>query len=103
MERIETISALLLLALLIGFMGYGGWWLYDCVYGDWLDAPVQGEPAPPRPLTHQVLPGDTIWSIYVTYYKGCDWDEVRYKIGQANRLRNDRLYPYEVITLPEVS
>jgi len=101
MERIETISALLLAALLIGFVGYGGWWLYDCFYGDWLDAPVQDEPTPPRPSTYQVLPGDTIWDIYVTYYKG-DWDEVRYKIGQMNGLKNDTLYPYEVIKLPEI-
>ena len=105
MERIETISTLLLIVLLIGFVGYGGWWLYDCFYGDWLDVPVQDEPTPPtppRPLTYQVLPGDTIWGIYTEFYQGCDWDEVRYKIGQANGLRNDRLYPYEVIKLPEI-
>lgn len=56
----------------------------------------------PRPTTYQVLPGDSIWSIYVQHYQGHDWDEVRYKIGQANGLKNDRLYPYEVIKLPEV-
>ena len=41
--------------------------------------------------------------IYTEFYQGCDWDEVRYKIGQINGLRNDRLYPYEVIRLPEVN
>lgn len=103
MERIETISALLLIALLIGFVGYGGWWVYDCFYGDWQYVPmVEAAPEPPRPKTYQVMPGDSLWSIYVEHYKGCDWDEVRYKIGQANGLKNDRLYPYEVIKLPEV-
>ena len=57
----------------------------------------------PRPTTHQVMPGDTIWSIYVEYYKGCDWDEVCLKVGQANGLKNDTLYPYTVIKLPEVT
>ena len=102
MRRIQAISALLLIALSIGFMGYGGWWLYDYFYGDWLDVPVQDEPTPPRPSTYQVLPGDTIWSIYSKFYQGCNWDEVRYKIGQVNGLRNDTLYAYEVITLPDV-
>lgn len=102
MERVETISALLLIALLIGLMGYGGWWLYDCFYGDWLDVPVQDEPTPPRPLTYQVLPGDTIWGIYLEYYPGHDWEEIRHKIGVLNGLKNDGLRAYTVIKLPEV-
>ena len=103
-DWIETASLFALVLIIVGLMGYGVYWLYDWVYGDWLDNPmVEAAEERPRPDTYQVMPGDTIWSIYVTYYKGCDWDEVRYKIGQANGLRNDRLYPYEVITLPEVS
>ncbi len=56
----------------------------------------------PRPTTHQVLPGDTIWSIYLEYYKGHDWEEIRYKIGELNGLKNDGLRAYAVIKLPEV-
>lgn len=56
----------------------------------------------PRPTTYQVLPGDSIWSIYTQHYQGHDWDEVRYKIGQANDLKNDMLYSYTMIKLPEV-
>jgi hypothetical protein len=102
MKQIEAVSALLLIALVIGFMGYSGWRLYDYFYGNQLDVPVQGEPTPPRPSTYRVLPGDTIWSIYSKFYQGCNWDEVRYKIGKMNGLKNDTLYPYEVIKLPEV-
>jgi hypothetical protein len=99
-DKIETALTIVLTLILIAIPV---WWLYDCFYGDWQYVPmVEAAPEPPRPTTYQVMPGDSLWSVYVTYYKGCDWDEVRYKIGQANRLKNDRLYPYEVIKLPGV-
>ncbi len=90
-------SAIILLAVV--------WTGYHLYLGLWGQEPVvvASTKAHPRPTTYQVMPGDTVWSIYVAYYKGCDWDEVRYKIGQANGLRNDTLYPYEIIKLPEVS
>ena len=56
----------------------------------------------PRPKTHQVMPGDTVWSIYLEYYAGHDWEEIRYKIGELNGLKNDMLRAYAVIKLPEV-
>ena len=101
-KKIETVSAIVLAILLVSFYGYAAYWLYDCFWGSWLDAPVLAAPEPTRPKTYQVMPGDSLWSIYVEHYKGCDWDEVRYKVGQANGLKNDTLYPYEVIKLPEV-
>ena len=91
-----------MLLLTIFLVGYSAWWLCDALYGPWLDMPALAEPEPARPKTYQVMPGDTIWDIYVQYYQGHDWAEVWYKVGQANGLKNDRLYPYEVITLPEV-
>ena len=63
---------------------------------------VAGSKEHPRPKTHQVLPGDTVWSIYQEYYPGHDWEEIRYKIGVLNGLKNDGLRAYEVIRLPEV-
>lgn len=104
-ERLETVLTFALILILVGALGYGAWWVYDCFYGEWLDVPVEASPVVdrPRPTTYQVMPGDSLWSIYVEYYKGCDWDEVRYKIGQMNGLKNDTLYPYEVIKLPEIS
>ena len=93
-----------MIALTLFLIGAPALWLYDCFYGDWQYVPmVEAALEPPRPTTYQVMPGDSLWSIYVEHYKGCDWDEVRYKVGQANGLRNDTLYPYEVIKLPEVS
>jgi hypothetical protein len=101
-DRVESVLTIALCLILIAVPGL---WLYDALYGSWLDVPVEAGPEPERarPTTYQVMPGDSLWSVYVTYYKGCDWDEVRYKIGQANGLKNDRLYPYEVIKLPGVS
>jgi hypothetical protein len=102
-DWIETISLFALVLITVGLMGYGVYWLYDCLYGEWLDKPiVEATEERPRPKTYQVIPGDTIWGIYTEFYQGCDWDEVRYKIGQMNGLKNDTLYPYEVIFLPDV-
>ena len=101
-EKTESILTITLALILVATFGYGAYWMHDALWGPWLDAPVEAALEPPRPTTYQVMPGDTVWSVYVTYYKGCAWDEVRYKIGQANGLKNDRLYPYEVIKLPEV-
>lgn len=56
----------------------------------------------PRPETHQVLPGETVWDIYKEYYAEYDWGDVRYLIGDANGLVNDGLRAYQVIVLPEV-
>jgi LysM repeat protein len=99
-DKIETALTIVLTLILIAIPV---WWLHDALYGDWQYVPmVEAAPEPPRPKTYQVMPGDSLWSIYVEHYKGCDWDEVRYKIGQANGLKNDRLYPYEVIKLPGV-
>lgn len=102
-EKTESILTITLVLILVATLGYGAYWTYDAMFGAWLDVPVEAAPIVDKPTTYQVMPGDTVWSIYVEHYKGCDWDEVRYKIGQANGLRNDRLYPYEVIKLPEVS
>lgn len=104
-EQTETVLTIALALILVATLGYGVYWTYDALLGSWLDVPAEAAPLVdrPRPTTYQVMPGDSLWSIYVEYYKGCDWDEVRYKIGQANGLKNDRLYPYEVIKLPEVS
>ena len=102
-DWIEITSLFALVLIMVGLMGYGVYWLYDCFYGEWLDKPmVEAAEERPRPKTYQVMPGDTIWGIYTEFYQGCDWDEVRYKIGQINGLKNDTLHPYKVIQLPEV-
>ena len=102
-DWIETAGLFALLLIMVGLIGYGVYWVYDCFYGEWLDKPVlEAVEERPRPKTYQVQPGDTIWGIYVTYYKGCDWNEVRYKIREINGLKNDTLYPYEIIELPEM-
>lgn len=102
-DWIETISLFALVLIMVGLMGYGVYWLYDCFYGEWLDKPmVEAVEERPRPETYQVQPGDTIWGIYTEFYQGCNWDEVRYKIREMNGLKNDTLYPYEIISLPNV-
>ena len=100
----EWLELFFLLVIVIAIIAAPIWLIYDCFYGEWQYVPmVDAAPEPPRPQTYQVMPGDTIWSIYLELYEGCDWEEVRLKIGQANGLRNDTLYPYEIIKLPEVS
>jgi hypothetical protein len=104
-DWIEIASLFVLLLIMVGLVGYGAYWLYDCFYGEWLDEPIVKaveERPRPRPETYQVQPGDTIWGIYTEFYQGCDWDEVRYKIRKINGLKNDTLYAYEVISLPDV-
>ena len=102
-DWIETISLFALVLIMVGLMGYGVYWLYDCFYGEWLDKPmVEAVEERPRPETYQVQPGDTIWGIYTEFYQGCNWDEVRYKIREMNGLKNDTLYPYEIISLPNM-
>ena len=102
-DWIETTTLVVLILIIVGLMGCGIYWLCDRFHSEWLDKPmVEAVEERPRPETYQVQPGDTIWGIYTEFYQGCDWDEVRYKIGQVNGLRNDTLYPYEVIKLPEV-
>ena len=102
-ETIEPTCLFALLLIMVGLMGYGVYWVYDCFYGEWLDKPiVEAVDERPRPETYQVQPGDTIWGIYTEFYQGCDWDEVRYKIREMNGLKNDTLYPYEIISLPNV-
>jgi hypothetical protein len=102
-ETIETTSLFALLLIMVGLMGYGVYLVYDCFYGEWLDKPiVEAVDERLRPETYQVQPGDTIWGIYTEFYQGCDWNEVRDKIRQMNGLKNDTLYPYEIISLPNV-
>ena len=102
-DQIETTSLFALLLIMVGLMGYGVYLVYDCFYGEWLDKPiVEAVDERLRPETYQVQPGDTIWGIYTEFYQRCDWDEVRYKIGEINCLKNDSLHPYKVIQLPEV-
>lgn len=102
-DWIETISLFALVLIMVGLMGYGVYWLYDCFYGEWLDKPmVEAVEERPRPEIYQVQPGDTIWGIYTEFYQGCNWDEVRHKIREMNGLKNDTLYPYEIISLPNV-
>ena len=102
-DWIKTTSLFALVLIMAGLMGYGVYWLYDCFYGKWLDEPmVEATEERHRPEVYQVTPGDTIWGIYTEFYQECDWNEVRYKIGQVNDLKNDTLYPYEIIKLPEV-
>ena len=102
-DWIETISLFALVLIMVGLIGYGVYWLYDCFHGEWLDKPiVEAVGERPRPETYQVQPGDTIWGIYTEFYQGCNWDEVRYKIREVNGLKNDTLYPYEIISLPNV-
>ena len=99
-DWIETTNLFALVLIMVGLMGYGVY----CCYGEWLDKPmVEAAEERPRPKTYQVMPGDSLWGIYTEFYQGCDWDEVRYKIGEMNGLKNDTLYPYEVIKLPEVN
>ena len=99
-DWIETTNLFALVLIMVGLMGYGVY----CFYGEWLDKPmVEAAEERPRPKTYQVMPGDSLWGIYTEFYQGCDWDEVRYKIGEMNGLKNDTLYPYEVIKLPGVS
>lgn len=56
----------------------------------------------PTPKTYQVLPGDTIWSIYLEHYQEYDWEKIRREIGELNGLQNDIIRAYSVIKLPEV-
>lgn len=102
-DGIEIVSLFVAVLIMVGLMGYGAYWLYDYFYGEWLDKPiVEAIEERPRPETYQVQPGDTIWGIYTEFYQGCDWNEVWYKIRETNGLKNDTLYPYEVILLPNV-
>lgn len=102
-DRIETTSLFVVVLIMVGLMGYGAYWLYDCFYGEWLDKPIaKAVEERPRPEIYQVQPGDTIWGIYTEFYQGYNWDEVRYKIREMNGLKNDTLYPYEIISLPNV-
>jgi hypothetical protein len=102
-DWIETTSFVVLILIIVGLMGCGIYWLCDRFCGEWLDKlMIEAVGERPRPKIYQVQPGDTIWGIYTEFYQGCDWDEVRYKIREMNGLGNDTLYPYEVISLPNI-
>ncbi len=93
------LQVLVLAVMLVWTAGYTGYKLYRLH----TEKP-EGIHGVERPLSdkYRVAPGDTVWSIYTEHYQGQDWDEVRLKIGQANDLKNDMLYSYTMIKLPEV-
>ena len=92
---LTAVTFILLICVWTGYRLYLGFFGQDPVV-------VASIVVHPRPTTYQVLPGDTVWSIYLEYYPGHDWEEIRYKIGELNDLKNDGLRAYTVIKLPEV-
>lgn len=55
----------------------------------------------PRPKTHQVMPGDTLWGIASQYYPGEHTGEMVFRIRELNGLTESAtIYPYEVLKLP---
>lgn len=103
MKTFDDILTITLILMIVFTFVRVGFWVYDLFYGDWLDEPVMAAEPEPMPKYHSVEPGDSLWSIYQTYYKGHDWEEVRFKLGQANNLKNDQLRAYTTIKLVEVN
>ncbi len=98
---LEDVLALALLAAMIGTILWLGSMAYGMAFGPEITV-VASARIHPRPETHQVLPGETLWQIAAEHYPGMHTGEVVHEIRKANDLGSATIYPHQVLVLPEV-
>lgn len=101
LKLLNNISALVVVVMLLATI----FWFGSLVYwGFFAPDPVTvpSTAVHPRPKTHQILPGDTLWAIASKYYPGMHTGEMVHEIQMLNSLASATIYPYQIIDLPEV-
>lgn len=106
LDRLFThLSNLLFLLTVTGLIVVIGWTshiAYDAIWGPDHPIVIASTVVHPRPKTHQVISGDTLWTIAVEYYPNVDPRDVVGELRKINSLASATIYPNQILILPEV-
>lgn len=98
------LDGLVCLAVIGIALGVLTWVTVPVVKTFWMDEPIvqASNTEHPRSKTHQVISGDTLWTIALEYYPNVDPRDVVGELRKINSLASATIYPYQVLVLPEV-